>query len=65
MTYEQWVGVVLNAEHVRIARIVDLADAVAIGNGTKKVPESWIDLLEPDPQARARWKREESKKDRS
>lgn len=63
-SYEQQVELLLNAERIRLRRIVDMADAVAIGNGDKKVPDSWIDLLEPNPVLRAKWKREEWRKDR-
>ncbi len=52
----------LHAERIRITKLVDMAEAVAIGNGDKTVPDSWIDLMTDDPRERARWKMNEWKR---
>lgn len=62
LTYSQYVELVLNSERIRIRKLVDLSEAVAIGRGDKMIPDSWIDTITDDPEVRAQWKRQEFRK---
>ena len=59
MTYSDYVSLVLHADRIRIRKLADMADAVAIGTGAKTMPDEWIDLLTDDPEERAKWKHSE------
>lgn len=62
-SYEDYVGVHLNIEYVRVANIVDMADAMEIGLGKATIPTEWINLLTTDPEERAKWIMRELRKE--
>jgi hypothetical protein len=60
--YGLFVGLYLNVEWERASRVVETADAVAIGTGNARVPNAWIDLITDDPAERAEWRIREFQK---
>lgn len=59
LSYSDYVSLVLHSERLRIQRILDMSQAVAIGTNEAGVPDSWINLITDDPSERAKWKRNE------
>lgn len=62
-TYEEFVCVFLNMDYIRIANIVDMADAVEIGFGRARVPDDWIRLLSSNDEERGKWLMREIRKE--
>lgn len=61
-TYEDFVGLYLNSHWCQVSNIMDMADAVRIGEDKAIVPNEWIDTLTTDPVERARWRMREFRK---
>lgn len=48
---------------MRVANIVDMADAVRIGTGAARIPSEWIDLLSSNEVEGALWKAQEFRRE--
>ena len=57
--YVEFVQLWLNAERVRVRRVVDAIDAARVAAGTSEMPREWIALLAGSREEEALWVSEE------
>lgn len=62
LSYSDFVNLHLHTERIRIGKLIDTSEAVAIGRGDKTIPQSWIELMTDDEAERIAWKQQEWKK---